>query len=272
MGPQRRFLTACAGLAGVALATSTLAAPPTAHATCASFFGIGNSASCFSNPTSIAIAIGSIATARAQGWFGLAISLGDSSDSLTYTGSVLNLAIAAGDNATAGADGYLSVAAAIGNEDGYALAGDTGTFANLALTLGPGDTPFSRADNGNFNTAISLFADGEVSSIGNFNAAYGVGTRGNAGSVSATGTASQAFDLFGTNNTVTAGPGPLAIAGSVLQTGASITKSGPGFNINGIVVGGAAATSGKKKPAASPTARSNAKEAAKSTGRSNRKN
>jgi hypothetical protein len=56
-----------------------------------------------------------------------------------------------------------------------------------------------------------------------------------------TGTFNHAFSIFGTNNQVAAGPGPLAIAGSILQTGTTITKVGPGFNINGFTVGGAAA-------------------------------
>jgi hypothetical protein len=52
----------------------------------------------------------------------------------------------------------------------------------------------------------------------------------------------HAFVILGSNSRAFAGGGPVAIAGSILQTGAYITKVGPGFNINGIVVGGAAAT------------------------------
>jgi hypothetical protein len=52
------------------------------------------------------------------------------------------------------------------------------------------------------------------------------------------------------NIVVGAGPGPFAIAGSILQTGAHITKTGPGVNINGIVIGGAAAVPQTKAAAA----------------------
>jgi hypothetical protein len=50
--------------------------------------------------------------------------------------------------------------------------------------------------------------------------------------------ATVAFSAFGSGNKVQAGPGSLALAGSIFQTGATVTKIGPGFNINGIVVGG----------------------------------
>ncbi len=63
-----------------------------------------------------------------------------------------------------------------------------------------------------------------------------------------------AFNVFGSGNKVQATPGPFAIAGSIGQTGQTITKAGPGFNINnGIVVGGAAAI--RNARTAAPTAR-----------------
>ena len=66
---------------------------------------------------------------------------------------------------------------------------------------------------------------------------------------------SVAVSLFGSNNDVSAGPGPLAIAGSIGQSGATVTKTGPGFNINGVRVFGAAAErSGTKKASAERSA------------------
>jgi hypothetical protein len=45
----------------------------------------------------------------------------------------------------------------------------------------------------------------------------------------------------------------VAIAGSILQTGAIVTKVGPGFNINGFAVGGAAAVNPKPATPAATT-------------------
>ena len=53
------------------------------------------------------------------------------------------------------------------------------------------------------------------------------------------------FNFFGTNNEVTAGPGPLALAGSVFQDVQIVTKTNPGIAINSDRIGGAAATSGQ---------------------------
>ena len=58
--------------------------------------------------------------------------------------------------------------------------------------------------------------------------------------------------MFGNSNTVTAGPGPFALAGSVFQNGQSVTKVGPGIAINDFRIGGAAAErTGSGSPAAS---------------------
>ncbi len=70
------------------------------------------------------------------------------------------------------------------------------------------------------------------------------------------GFASLAFNAFGSGNTVTAGGSilPLAIAGSIFQNGQTVTKVGTGFNINGVVVGGAAAIRNAKTSAPTATA------------------
>jgi hypothetical protein len=68
-----------------------------------------------------------------------------------------------------------------------------------------------------------------------------------------------AFAINGTSTTVDAGGGPLALAGSVNEAHATISKVGPGFNINHLVVGGASAV----KPASTRVA--NAEASARST-------
>ena len=50
------------------------------------------------------------------------------------------------------------------------------------------------------------------------------------------------FNVFGAGNTVTAGPGPLALAGSVVRNGLTVTRTNPGIAINSDPFGGAAAT------------------------------
>ncbi len=62
-------LVAGAAATGV-LAAAALGSAPSANASCASFFGLGNSADCSSTPLSIAIAIGNGASAHANGLFG----------------------------------------------------------------------------------------------------------------------------------------------------------------------------------------------------------
>ena len=59
-------LVACAVTGGL-LAGAGLGGAPRANATCASFFGIGNSADCTSTLFSIAVALGDGASARADG-------------------------------------------------------------------------------------------------------------------------------------------------------------------------------------------------------------
>ena len=54
------------------------------------------------------------------------------------------------------------------------------------------------------------------------------------------------FNVFGTTNQVTAGPGPLAFAGSVFRDNQFITQTNPGIAINGDPIGGAAVASGQR--------------------------
>jgi hypothetical protein len=43
----------------------------------------------------------------------------------------------------------------------------------------------------------------------------------------------SAFNVGGSHNDVVAGPGPLSIAGAINQTNQIISRTTPGFNING---------------------------------------
>jgi hypothetical protein len=63
-----------------------------------------------------------------------------------------------------------------------------------------------------------------------------------------------AANVFGTTNTVTAGPGPFAAAWTVLKDNQIVTKAGFGIAINSFCIGGAAATSGQSSTATTATA------------------
>jgi hypothetical protein len=249
------------------LATASLGSAPTAHATCASFFGIGNSADCTSNLTSVAIAIGTKAEAHANGLFGTAIAIGYNSGALIGPKSALNVAIALaapGAGAGALAGGIVSLAVSVG-KDGYAAAGlipgyTETEIGNIAIDLGNHPATTYVAADGIGNTAVAVGNDtavvdafGVLASAANF---FGSNTVTSGALVPpdhiVTNIATVAFSAFGSGNTVQAGPGSLALAGSIFQTGATVTKIGPGFNINGVKAGGAAAV-GNAKPA-TPTA------------------
>lgn len=261
-----------------ALATAGLGSAPTANATCASFFGIGNSADCTSNATTIAIAIGTGATAHADGLFGTAFAVGTDAQAYIISGGFLqgggffNSAIAVGTKSFAQTAGLFSLAIATGDNTGadagvgsspitgttqignvtLALRGngrpvaisETDGVGNVAVVIGQDQTAQAR---GIANTAFSFFGTGSnAEAFGTLNNATNLLTSNNTTvsfNVAPPNTAllSMAFTVLGNGNTVEAGPGPFALAGSILQTGATITKKGPGFNINGVVAGGAAA-------------------------------
>ena len=53
------------------------------------------------------------------------------------------------------------------------------------------------------------------------------------------------FNFFGQTNTVVAGPGPLALAGSVFKDNQVVTKTNAGIAINNVRIGGAAVQGGQ---------------------------
>ena len=202
-----------------ALAAGALGGAPTANATCVSFFGIGNSANCTSNLGSIAIAIGTNATANATVFFGGAFAIGN--------------------YASANADNF-DLAIQLGT--GYATS--EGLF-DVAIS----STPVKTAEPLGPNTFVQALGLGTLAvNLGG----YGTGLVDH--QVISAGIASIAFDRGGVDNFVRGGSGPFAIAASIGQAGQKVTKVRPGININnGLVIGGAAAV-GKSRTTSSAAA------------------
>ncbi len=130
-------------LASVAFVVPALSAAPAAHATCASFFGIGNSAQCSSTFGNIAFALGVNAEAHADGLlpFGAAFAFGD--------------------GALAQNDAGFSLAATVG-ANSHAIV-ELGA-ANVALNLSGDGTTVDVAGLGNL--AVNLFADNSTVQAG----------------------------------------------------------------------------------------------------------
>lgn len=257
-----------AALVSGALAAGALGGAPSANATCASFFGIGNSAQCTSTLTTFAIAIGNGASATAGGLFGGAFAIG--SGAKATTADAFTFATAVGGGSTADAEGLFGIAASLGGNTSTATFG-SGKFGNLGLNIalsltggasGPSSSTVTAAGIGNI--AANLIGDGNtpaesgtlaVSAEGIVNIAANL--LGNNNSVSAGGKGgggNVAFSVYGLGNTVTAGPGPLAIAGSIAQVNNNapgVVQSGPGISINGLSIGAAAAVHPPEVAAAS---------------------
>jgi hypothetical protein len=218
-----------AAVATCSFAVAALGPAPTANATCASFFGIGNGGGCTSTFGTVAIAIGTGASAEASGFFSTALAVGP--DSRALSEGTLGTAVAFG--ATGGSEFTFAGAG-----------GSSGDFLNTVISLGNDSQALTEDGTPNFgNLALNIGQGTDVRVAGTFNNAINVG--GNEpfrdNTVSASGVFSNAYSFFGNENNITAGPGPFAIAGSLFQTGAHITRTGPGFNINGATVGAAAA-------------------------------
>ncbi len=125
---------------------------------------------------------------------------------------------------------------------------------NSARNIGGSSNELSIGGLGsNLNTGFNLFSSGNhltVAGPGTLNAVLNAG--GGDSTVSAGGpgsTLTAGFNFLGTTNTVAAGPGPLALAGSVLQDGQTVTKTDAGIAINNFRIGGAALTSGNTSTA-----------------------
>ena len=239
-----------------ALAAGALGGAPTAKADCASFFGIGNSANCTSTLFSMAIAVGSGATAYANGTFTIATAVGNYAYSETYGFGSIATQFGAG---FAFASGLFDVAVSRTHAQESAL-----VYTNVAAQ---GD--FGLAMNINSWGTEFHSEDIEVNGVGNIAENFG-GTNNNLTSTGSGG--NVAFNVSGSGNTVYAGDGPLAIAGTIGRSRQRVTQAGPGININNGIVGVAAAVKNSKRtatPAAAATHTGNksAAPAASSRGR-----
>jgi hypothetical protein len=262
---------AAAAVATAAFASSALGSAPAAHATCASFWGIGNGNGCTSTFGNVAIAIGTGATASAEGFLTTAVAAGTNSIARVFSGSFLSSATAFGDNGGSESFGVAQTAMALGNRS-IALAGTGGSGAVTGFPNPIGGLAIDVA----FNTPAVV---SEAVAVGNANVAINLGGTGS-NIVEAFGTLNTAVNLFGSNNqaiaanfndlnnlpaafanfaftafgshvVTEAGGGPFAIAGSIGQTNTTVKKKGPGFNINGTSIGGAAAPANVKAAALS---------------------
>jgi hypothetical protein len=250
-----------------AFATAGLGPAPAANATCISAFGLSSSADCTSNLTSIAIAIGNGAVAHADGLFGGAFAMGTYAQA--WLGGVASLAVAVGPSTSAIADGLFGILGAgniavniatdsAGNRYGVGDADSTATaygVGNVAVNLFGNGSSADSAPGGCITVGALCYPDfpSGIVAVGLGNIA--VNLLGNYNTVAANGFGNAAFSANGRFNNVTAGTGPFAIAGLANKTGVSITKAGPGFNINGAVIGGASAVrSAASNPVVKPAA------------------
>jgi len=251
-------------LTAAALAAATVESIPSANASCASFFGIGNSSQCTSNPTSIAIALGENAEAHADGILGAAFTLGGGSSA--STSGLFNLAVGLNNpfassplNNSTSAGGVLSLAVAFDNENSSVVAGrggwNSGDIGNVAVGwvvggLNPGDATTSATGVGNLTENIlgaNSNVDGSGTGLVTVNVLGGYTNLTNRGwfnhitnivSLNSTltndvgdgATGSWVFNVLGQDNTVQAS-GPLAIAGTAISDNQTVTQNGPGVNI-----------------------------------------
>ena len=283
--PTRRALLG-AFVSG-ALATGALGAAAPAQADCFSIFGLGNGNGCTSNLSTYAIAIGDGAVASATGLFGGSLAIGDNARAeMAPLGlSSFNFATAIGNNAYA--QGYVSLFGialqlgpgtaatlgvadiAVGVYEGAGQQAAVSGIGGIALQLGPGSSNNigvfniamgvggGTATGGLSNLALNLLGKSLTTAAGTLNAAVNVLGNDNvvsAGGVDVSAVLNLAIGAFGRGNTVSAGPGPLAFAGSILQTNATVKKIGPGFNINGLAVPGVASVPRRAAKAAAPAA------------------
>lgn len=266
------FAAATAG----AMAAAAMGSVPTAHATCASFFGLGSGGQCTSNLTSIAIAFGTNAEAHAEGLFGAALTLGDAASAATVAGAVANLAVTIGANnlTTAAGLGSVALVASGIRQTVNAGAGNwaSGSIGNLAVSmLGPDTAEISATGVGNFSA--NIFGDGRVAGDGTglvtINAVSLGADLANSGVLSGIanlaglntritnsgGVANLGFNVVGEDNVVRT-DGTSAVAGTIVSIGQTLAQSGPGVNIDlGSRSAGSAAARGVQ-PAAAREARS----------------
>lgn len=257
---HRSFLTA-------ALAAGTVAAAvvsaPSATATCASFFGIGNGNGCTSTFLSSAVAIGEGATATASGIFGAAVAVGTNAAALQS--DAFTFGVTVGNNSRAEGTGLFGIAVNLAH-NGSAITQGSGRLGNLGLNIaynspGPTTLPTSATAIGFGNLASNAFGDGSTTTaVGTVNIANNRFGRNNtvvsnnsANPLLVPFTQNVAFSIRGNGNTVTSGPGKFATAGTFFRNDLTVTQATPGFNINNRTPGlASSATPGVKRANAAP--------------------
>jgi hypothetical protein len=148
------------------LAAVALIGTGSANATCLSISGLNNGGGCTSTAGSIALAIGTNATASAKGFLNTSLAIGTGSKAISVGN--LNTAIAMGTNSQAlgglraGDTANMAIDIAHNtNNVSYAAVAGSGlgqrpSFGNVAVGLG--DNNVIEALNGGLNTAFSLGA------------------------------------------------------------------------------------------------------------------
>ena len=160
------------------LAGAALGSAPTANASCASFFGLGNSADCSSTPLSIAIAVGSGATAHASGLLGAAFAVG--TNSAATTGDAFTLATALGDGSVATANGLFGIATQLG-PNGSATTAGSGLLGNPGFNIALNVSALGAPTNSSTVTAGGTGAAGNIALN-----LFGRGTANDPGSMAVT--------------------------------------------------------------------------------------
>jgi hypothetical protein len=114
----------------------------------------------------------------------------------------------------------------------------------------------------NLNLGLNVFGNGNhlFSGPRNVNAIVNGGASGNTIHAGGPGDVNARFNFFGQTNTVVAGPGPLALAGSVFKDNQVVTKSNAGIAINNVRIGGTAVQGGQGSTV--PTANAGSKKKA----------
>jgi hypothetical protein len=237
-----------------AMTAAAIGSVPTANASCASFFGIGSGGLCSSTLTSIAIAIGTNAEAHADGIFGAAITLGNSSSAFIDSGALLNLAFTQGNSNMTSAGGLASIASVGSGINqlvqagiGAITSGDIGNFASSfaspdatqTIALGIGNLSMNLAGSGyvggdgvGLATLNVVGLGSQLSNGGVFNTVANVSGNNNkiTNTVGRGGIGNLAFNVIGNDNVVRTG-GTLAVAGAIGSIGQTVNQDGFGVNI-----------------------------------------
>ncbi len=196
------------------------------------------------------IGAGSAATVGALD-FAAGVSTGGAAPQATGAAGLGNLSVQFGPGQVTNL-GILNFALGAASGGDGTKATNVGGFGNWALNVGNAGTSSAQ---GYLSSSANILGASTVHSDGILAAAWNILGDGNDVS-SVQGpfpntTASLAFVVNGDGDTVTAGPGPLAIAGAISQTSQTITRSAPGINVSGLTAARSASVVANRK--ASPS-------------------